>query len=400
MKQGWEVKKLNEVCNYFGDGNWIESKDQSIEGYRLIQTGNIGVGDFRNKKGKERFISEKTFNQLKCTEIFAGDILISRLPDPIGRSCILPRLDQKMITAVDCSIVRLNKDVLIEGYFKYFSQSKSYYQAISEKITGTTRSRISRKNLGLINVPIPPLEEQKQIVAILDKAFEKIEKSKEIAEKNLKNAKELFESYLQEVFENKGDNWEEKSVYDVARIINGFAFASKDFKYTNNIKSIKITNVGVGEFIEENENLLPKSFKESHSDVAIKAGNIVIALTRTIISSGLKVAIVPQSYQGSLLNQRVAALDPKQEIVNCGFLYNYFQTKKVKEYVLSKANTLMQPNLSIKDLKELLILIPPLKTQTQIVTKLNQLQEKTKKLETIYQQKLTQLEELKKSILQ
>src|SRR5450759_1569355 len=106
MRQGWEIKSLSEVCTFFNDGNWIESKDQSENGYRLIQTGNVGIGEFKNKSGKERYVSEETFKRLRCTEIFEGDILVSRLPDPVGRTCMVPFLNQKMITAVDCTIIR------------------------------------------------------------------------------------------------------------------------------------------------------------------------------------------------------------------------------------------------------------------------------------------------------
>src|SRR5688572_10810470 len=123
MKDGWKLEKLKDICTFFADGNWIESKDQSENGYRLIQTGNIGLGEFKNKSGKERFVSEETFQKLKCTEIFEGDILVSRLPDPVGRTCIVPSLADKMITAVDCSILRLKKTVLSPEYFKFYSQS-------------------------------------------------------------------------------------------------------------------------------------------------------------------------------------------------------------------------------------------------------------------------------------
>src|SRR5690606_31263487 len=86
----------------------------------------------------------------------------------------------------------------------------------------------------------PPLPEQQRIVSILDKAFAAIDKAKANAEQNLKNAAALFESYLQGVFEN-GD-WETRTIQEITRVINGYAFKSKDFKPTNSIKSVKITN--------------------------------------------------------------------------------------------------------------------------------------------------------------
>ena len=123
MKQGWEIKKLSEVCVVFEDGNWIESKDQSPDGIRLIQTGNVGNGFFKDKVEKARYITEDTFKRLRCTEIVEGDCLISRLPDPVGRACILPNTGSKMITAVDCTIIRFQPKALLSEWFIFYSLS-------------------------------------------------------------------------------------------------------------------------------------------------------------------------------------------------------------------------------------------------------------------------------------
>ena len=140
--------RLGDICEVFTDGDWIESKDQSPSGVRLIQTGNIGNGEFLNKATKKRYISDTTFKDLKCTEVFADDILISRLPDPIGRCCIVPNLPERTITAVDCTICRINTSIVNLNYLCCFLQSPKYFNQLEVKITGTTRKRISRKNLG------------------------------------------------------------------------------------------------------------------------------------------------------------------------------------------------------------------------------------------------------------
>jgi len=102
----------------------------------------------KDRAEKARYISEATFKRLRCTEIFAGDCLISRLPDPVGRSCILPDTGEKMITAVDCTIVRFNQKQLLPEFFNYFSRSLDYLKAVDSVTSGTTRNRISRSNLG------------------------------------------------------------------------------------------------------------------------------------------------------------------------------------------------------------------------------------------------------------
>ncbi len=161
--------KLYMLCDTFIDGDWIESKDQSNVGIRLVQTGNVGNGFFKDKQEKSRYISNETFDKLHCTEIVPGDILISRLPDPIGRACIVPDGLGRMITAVDCSIVRLKKTILPK-FFVAYTMTSPYNIQIKEVTTGTTRRRVSRTNLGNIVVPIPPMEQQQQFVTIAEQA--------------------------------------------------------------------------------------------------------------------------------------------------------------------------------------------------------------------------------------
>lgn len=163
--------KLGEICEVFIDGDWIESKDQSANGFRLIQTGNIGNGIYLDKSDKAKYISEKTFFDLKCTEVQKNDILISRLPDPVGRACKLTDLSERAITAVDCTICRVDESVVLADYLVNFFQTSYYFGQINQNVTGTTRKRISRSNLAKIEVPLKPINVQRDIchkISILD----------------------------------------------------------------------------------------------------------------------------------------------------------------------------------------------------------------------------------------
>ena len=175
VPEGWAWERISNIITYIGDGDWIESKDQSESGIRLIQTGNIGFGKFKDKEGKYHFISEDTFHKLGCNEIFEGDILLSRLPDPVGRACILPKLSERTITAVDCTIIRLNEKLFLKELFVYYTTSNKYLELIKDNCTGTTRLRISRANLEKIFVPIPPIKEQKRLLNEIDKIFLRID---------------------------------------------------------------------------------------------------------------------------------------------------------------------------------------------------------------------------------
>lgn len=159
----WEQRKLSSLCEEFTDGDWIESEDQSDSGVRLIQTGNVGVTEYLDKPNNKKWISDKTFDRLHCEEVLPGDILISRLPEPAGRACIMPFLGTKMITAVDCTIVRTSPDVSNKFLVQYLS-SQPYFNEVNTSLAGGTRQRISRSNLSNFMVPIPSEKDEQDAI--------------------------------------------------------------------------------------------------------------------------------------------------------------------------------------------------------------------------------------------
>ena len=161
----WEQRKLASLCEKFTDGDWIESKDQSDFGVRLVQTGNVGVAEYLDKPNNKKWISEDTFDRLHCEEVLPGDILISRLPEPAGRACIMPLLGTKMITAVDCTIVRTVPDMSNKFLVQYLS-SQAYFDDVNTCLAGGTRQRISRGNLANFNVPIPVKKSEQDAIGM------------------------------------------------------------------------------------------------------------------------------------------------------------------------------------------------------------------------------------------
>ncbi len=150
----------------FVDGDWIESKDQSEEGIRLLQLADIGIGEFINKS--RRYISQDTFKRLRCFEVLPGDVLIARMPDPIGRACIVEDIGSKMITAVDCCIARVDSSHSSKMYLLYLLNSFEFLHKANLLASGTTRQRIARKSLEEIEVPKPILKTQLLIVEKLE----------------------------------------------------------------------------------------------------------------------------------------------------------------------------------------------------------------------------------------
>lgn len=396
LPSGWEKKKLGDICVFVRGpfGGSLKKNIFKLNGFAIYEQQHAIYDQFDDIR---YFIDENKFNEMRRFELKAGDLIMS-CSGTMGKVAIVPNKFKRGI--INQALLKISPSKKISNLFlKLWMQSESFQESLKEYSGGAAIQNVaSVAILKQIEIHLPHLPEQKRIVSILDECFAAIDKAKANAEQNLKNAKELFESYLQGVFENS--KWETKTIQEVTKVINGYAFASKDFKSTNTVKSIKITNVGVKEFVEETDNYLPKRFKDTLKEVHVREGNIVIALTRTIISAGLKVAVVPASYDGALVNQRVAALVPNEKLVNQNFLYYYLTTGGVAKYVLDHVNTLMQPNLSINDLKNMPVPCPIIKEQQTIIRQLDALRAETKKLEAVYQKKIVDLEELKKSILQ
>lgn len=169
-----DKRKLKDVAVLFADGDWIESKDQAPDGIRLVQTGNVGFGVYIDKPQNAKYISEATFHRLNCLEIYDGDILISRLPEPAGRACLLPQSAERRITAVDCTVIRTDKSVIDRTYLLQFLCSDQYLKTVNSFLAGGTRQRISRKNLEGIEVPYPSIDQQRYYGSFLCKVDARI----------------------------------------------------------------------------------------------------------------------------------------------------------------------------------------------------------------------------------
>ncbi|EJG1083189.1 restriction endonuclease subunit S [Vibrio parahaemolyticus] len=174
----WEEVRLSALSikgkGNFTDGDWIESPYIADSGCRLIQTGNIGVGCFKNKAKK--YISEASFVELKCKEVKVNDLLICRLAEPAGRACVVPDIgERKMLTSVDVTIMRVDKTKSSPEYLSYFFSLDHTLYTVTTLCGGSTRSRISRTNLGRMKIFLPALNEQQKIAAVLSAADKEIE---------------------------------------------------------------------------------------------------------------------------------------------------------------------------------------------------------------------------------
>lgn len=160
-------KLANDQRMLFNDGDWIESEHITTTGSRLLQTGNIGVGRLL-ERGTKRYVSDESFLTLKCKEVVPGDILICRLAEPAGRACIVTDIgEERMLTSVDVTIYRPDPSLVDRRFLVAFFSTPKWFQEVAERCGGSTRTRIARSELGRIQIPLPSIEEQKQIADAL-----------------------------------------------------------------------------------------------------------------------------------------------------------------------------------------------------------------------------------------
>ena len=284
---------------------------------------------------------------------------------------------EKPIFASDCSTIQSNNPNvnLTYVYFAIKTQQDRFYQLQS----GMGQPHVYAKDIKPFKIPLPPLPVQEEIVKEIE-GYQKI----------IDGARQVVDNYKPTI--KIDPSWEATKLGTICQIINGYAFKSEDFqKNDTGVRSIKITNIGVQQFIESNSDYLPVEFKELYKKYSAYAGEIALALTRPYINDGLKVCLIPKSYNGALINQRNAVLRANPHYLLEEFLYYTMLSKEVYDYIEVKSRSLNQPNLSTKDVENMNVHVPSLEIQQKIVATINEeiaIINHNKRLIEIFEQKI------------
>ncbi len=213
LPRGWAHVTLRELADegVFADGDWVESKDQDPNGeVRLIQLADVGAGRFVDKSS--RFLTAEKAEELGCTFLNAGDVLISRMADPIGRACIFPGAGRPCVTVVDVCILRPGDKRAEPRWLTGAINSPQFRAKVELAASGTTRSRVSRSNLGALSLPVPPPNEQRRIVAKLEALQTRSRRARQVLDAVPPLLEKLRQSILASAF--RGDltkDWRAKN---------------------------------------------------------------------------------------------------------------------------------------------------------------------------------------------
>jgi type I restriction enzyme S subunit len=385
--QNWQIKKLSEICNLITDG--VHNSPKYIDsGIPMLDAKHIKDNFSIDDDNPTKFISQETDNLLsKRCKPLANDLLISSR-GTIGKIAIVKE-GQNFNIMGNIILLRVPNNV-ISKYVAFSLQSKlDEIQSISR---GVAQKGLYLNQVRNFEILIPSLSEQKRIVAILDEAFEGIDRAISNTEKNLSNARELFESYLNSIFSQKGEGWEVKSLDEICHVVGGGTPSkSNDKFYTGEIPWATVRDMK-SEIISETEcRITEEAIKKSSTNI-IKQGNVVIA---TRVGLG-KVCMVAQD---TAINQDLKGIIPKNnnEIL---IRFLFWWLKSIASLIKEEGTGATVQGVKVTFINSLKIPLPPLFEQKNIVNKLDEISTKTQRIENIYRQKIAALKELKQSILQ
>lgn len=377
----------------FCDGDWIEKKDQNPNGaVRLIQLADIGVCKFKNKSS--RYITEATVAALHCTYLQKGDILIARLPEPLGRACIFP-LEGKYITAVDIAIVRITRNDINSKYVMYMLNSPQFRNEIKKYESGTTRKRISRKNLDRILFDLPPLPEQERIVARIEELFSQLDSGVE----TLKKTKQQLAVYRQAVLKEAYCQCEEYitlgSLCD--RVFDGpFGSNLKTADYTDRgIRVVRLENIKSGWFDDAKQSFISTEKYETIQNHTVHSNDLIIS---TFIADSIKACQLPDYIDFAVNKADCVGVRLKPSVLPAYILY-YLLTKKAYHSLAYQVHGATRPRVNTKQIKNMKVPIVDEPTQRKIISIIDEKLSVCDSIEQTIDAALQQAEALRQSIL-
>lgn len=381
MKTGWQIKTLGEVCDILDSKRKPVTKKDRISG-DYPYYGATGIVDY------------------------VADYIFDERLVLVGEDGAKWQSGEKTAFIVDgqywvnnhAHVLRPHDNVILHEWIEYYF----FIKDLSEYITGVTVPKLNQAKLRSIEIPVPPLSEQKRIVKILDEKFEAIEKLKKVTKEQLADAKELFESQASRLFLN--EDWEERSFADdsVFKIVDGDRGKNypqkKDFHKEGYCLFMSTKNVRKDGF-DFSENV----FISKEKDKALRKGklnrNDVVMTTRGTIGN-IGVYDEAVTFDNIRINSGMLIFRPNTDVILPKFLFELLRSPSVVRQIKTHTSGAAQPQLPITTLKRFTFRLPPLAKQKQIFQELEYIIKQTQQLGGVLEKKQVDLEDLTKSYLE
>jgi len=365
LPTGWVGNSLSRLMDggLFIDGDWVETKDQDENGeIRLTQLADVGEGCWRNRSN--RSLTRESATRLSCTYLDVGDVLVARMPDPLGRACIFPGDPRRAITVVDVCILRPPDGSVNLKWLMWFINSPPMRAKIEALQSGTTRRRISRKNFGSLTIPIPPRDEQRQIAEVIEEQFSRLDAAEASLARALRNLKRLRAASIAAAL--VGD-WPEVEFASIIKSLRNGIFASRPTKNPPGIPIFRISAVRPMQLDVEDVRyaLLPAEEAEGYF---VEPGDLLITRysgNPSFVGASAVVPrlVTPTLHPDKLIRVVVDRAKARSEFVSLT-LNNGIARKQIESRLKTTAG---QVGISGSQLRSVVLRLPPLATQQDIV---------------------------------
>jgi len=398
MKQGWEIKKLGEVCDLKPQKKEAREKLSEDAVVTFLPMEDLGVLNKDINPTKQRVLREVVNGY---TYFADNEVLLAKITPCFenGKLGIARGLINGIGFGSSEYIVFRSKGEIIPEYLFYFLSRCDFRDEGSKLMTGAVgHKRVTKEWVENYNIPIPPIPEQERIVSILDKAFSAIDQAKQNAEKNLKNVKELIDSYLQGVFES--GNWETRTLKELTTKIGSGATprGGQETYKSEGTSFVRSMNVHDWEFKERNLAFIDEKQAKELDGVTLHEDDVLLNITGASVT---RCCVFPRKYLPARVNQHVSIIRPKNELLDSKFLNLLLTSKPYKDKLLFTGEQgATRQAITKAQIESFRVSIPLLKEQKTIVRQFELLRAKAQKLEANYQQKIIELEEIKRLILQ
>lgn len=393
MRNGWPRRELGELAELKGRIGWrgLTAKEYTKSGPLFLSVHSLNYGD--NVDFRDAFhISEERYTESPEIMLQKDDVLICKDGAGIGKVGILGDLPDRATINSSLLLIRSGKKILPKFLYRCLS-SPYFQQIVNSRLNGATTPHLYQRDITEFPVVLPPLGEQQRIVGLLDEAFEDIATAKANAEKNLQNARALFESHLQSVFTQRGKGWVEKRLGDLSRINYGYTESASVEKVGPHF--LRITDIqdnrvdwATVPYCPIDAGDLPK--------YKLADGDIVFARTGATTGKSYLVTKPPDAVFASYLIR----VQLKEKELLPQFVNLFFQTHSYWDTIRAGVSGSAQGGFNATKLAELVIPFPQSpKEQKAIAERLDVFAEETQRLASVYERKLAALEALKKSLL-
>ena len=384
MKKGWQTKTLGDVLEKTETVNPLQSP--SVE-FDYIDVSSVSNTTFEIQETQR--LKEKDAPSRARKLVRTNDIIFATIRPTLQRIAVVPEHLDKQVCSTGYFVLR--PKLGIDHRFVIYSLFTENFVGQMESLQkGASYPAVTDGYVRAQEIPVPPLAEQQRIVGVLDEAFEGLATAKANAEKNLQNARALFESHLQSVFTQRGPRWVEKPLGEIADLLDCLhktpTYAESGFPM------VRVTDINPGFLdLSKTRKVDEQTFIAFSKGRTPRVGDIVFS---RVGSCGVSALV--NSDEPFCLGQNTVFILPKMNLM---LLYHFLNSPNAKEQFEGFIDGTTQPTISMKSIRQVAVPIAPPAEHSRLVASLDSMREETQRLARLYERKHAALEALKKSLL-